>query len=82
MPWIKKAIQLEKEFYVVYKPTKDSVMADVFSGRPTTLEDLINKAKGGLTSNMVSAIFTDSEEAQEYADGILEILEEKEQKGE
>lgn len=73
--WHKKAIKLEiNSFYVVYKPTKDSVMEDVFTKEPTSLQHIINQGKGGLNQEMVSAIFTDPDEAQEYAD---EIFEEK-----
>lgn len=52
------------KFYVVYKPTKFSVKADVFDGRPTNLKSLSNEFKGGLTPSMVVGIYTTKAEAE------------------
>ncbi len=61
------------EFFVVYKPTKDSEKVDVFSGRPTTLQSLYNQFKGGLKPEMIYGVYTDKQEAQDEAE-ILEVL--------
>jgi hypothetical protein len=61
------------KFFVVYKPTKDSEKTDVFDGNPTTLQGLYNQFKGGLTPEMIDAIFTDKQEAQDEAE-ILEVI--------
>jgi len=61
------------KFFVVYKPTKYSDKADVFDGKPTTLQGLYNQFKGGLKPDMIYAIFTNKQEAQDEAD-ILEVL--------
>jgi hypothetical protein len=61
------------EFFVVYKPTKDSEKVDVFSGKPTTLQSLYNQFKGGLKLEMIYGVYTDKQEAQDEAE-ILEVL--------
>ena len=61
------------EFFVVYKPTKDSEKVDVFSGRPTNIQGLYNQFKGGLKPEMIYGIFTNKQEAQDEAE-ILEVL--------
>jgi hypothetical protein len=61
------------EFFVVYKPTKDSEKVDVFDGKPITLQSLYNQFKGGLKPEMIYGVFTDKQEAQDEAE-LLEVL--------
>lgn len=61
------------KFFVVFKPTKDSEKVDVFSGKPTTLQELYSQFKGGLKPEMIDGIYTDKKEAQDEAD-ILEVI--------
>ena len=61
------------EFFVVYKPTRDSEKVDVFNGKPTTLQSLYNQFKGGLKPDMIHGVYTDKQEAQDEAE-ILEVL--------
>ena len=53
-------IDLDK-LYVVYKPTRNSEEVDVFDGRQDSLKGLFNQVRGGLTYDMVHAIYTTSE---------------------
>lgn len=63
-------IDLNK-LYVVYKPTKSSEMVDVFDGRPDSLEGLFNQVRGGLTFDMVHAIYTSKDGAKKEAEKIF-----------
>jgi len=75
MPWIKKAIELDiRRFHIVYHPRKESVLEDIYSG-PSSLEDIIKQSKDGMRAEDVAAIFTDKEEAIEYAEQLLFLQE-------
>lgn len=60
-----------KKLYVVYTPTKHSEKVDVFDGRPDSLAGLFRQVKGGLTIDMVHAIYTTKTEAQRESEKIL-----------
>jgi DNA polymerase III alpha subunit (gram-positive type) len=62
-----------EKLFVVYKPTFESEKVDVFNGEPTTIQNLYNQFRGGLKPEMIYAIFTDKQEAQDEAD-IVEVL--------
>ena len=59
------------KLYVVHKPTEHSEKADVFGGRPYSLEDLFSQVRGGLMADMVHGIYTTEEEAEKEAKMIL-----------
>ena len=59
------------KLYVVYEPLEHSEMADVFDGRPDSLEGLLRQAKSGLTGDMIHSIYTTEEEARRTATHLM-----------
>jgi hypothetical protein len=63
-----------EELFVVFKPTFESERADIFNGQPTTMQDLFNQFKGGLTPDLIHAVYTQKREAQKEADMLYKQL--------
>ena len=57
--------------YVVYKPSEHSEMLDVFDGQPVSLEGLFSQVRGGLTIDMVHAIYTTKNGAKRETEKIF-----------
>ncbi len=60
------------KFYVVYNPTKDAEMVDVFSRRINSLEVIHLQFKGGLEPEDVYGFYNSKEAAQKDADILWE----------
>lgn len=63
-----------ENFFIVYKPTFESEMMDIFSGKATTLESLYNQFHGGLKPEMIHGIYTTKAEASSEADLLYKEL--------
>lgn len=59
------------KFYIVYKPTPVSEMADIFSGQASDLGDLYRQFKGGLKPEDIYGIYTNIASAQKDSDKLL-----------
>ena len=55
------------KFYVVYKPTPDSEMADIFSGRPNDMNGIRLQFRGGMKPEQVFGLYDSKTDAQKDA---------------
>ena len=60
-----------KKMYIVYKPGKHSVKADIFTGRPTNITNLKNQFIGGLQPERIYGIYTTRIEAERITQKLL-----------